>query len=181
MTGPAINLRTTSSQDIDAVRSLYLAAFPASERKLVAELAIDLLSTGTGAQALSLVAETGDTLAGHIAFSPVTIDNNPTLPATILAPLAVAPDHQKQGVGSRLVRTGIEQLRTSGTRLLFVYGDPAWYGRFGFDAATATPFHAPCPLEYPFGWQAMFLDGTAGDSQPGDLTCVDALQKPELW
>jgi putative acetyltransferase len=71
-------------------------------------------------------------------------------------------------------------VRDSGISLFFVYGDPAYYGRFGFTAEAAGAFAAPYPLKYPYGWQAVNADGALAQ-QGGELGCVQALSRPELW
>ena len=65
------------------------------------------------------------------------------MPAVGLAPLAVAADIRRHGVGGALVRRGLALLAERGEQLVFVLGDPAYYHRFGFDAAAAAPFMSP--------------------------------------
>lgn len=77
---------------------------------MVSQLAVDLLSESTVPPTISFVAETDHSVAGHVAFSPVRIAKREDCLAYILGPLAVQPDHQKQGVGSMLVEYGIQQL-----------------------------------------------------------------------
>ncbi|MBM2577314.1 GNAT family N-acetyltransferase [Jannaschia sp. Os4] len=95
----------------------------------------------------------------------------------ILSPVAVAPDRQRSGLGTRLIEAGIARLRGAGADLLAVYGDPAYYGRFGFDAAHAPP--APHPLGMPFGWQGLPL--VPGAALAGPVRPVPALDDPALW
>lgn len=83
------------------------------------------------AMTLSLVAQIGDTVVGHIAFSPVEISDN--TPGWFgLGPIAVSPEHQRKGIGSELVRAGLDRLKKLGARGCVLAGDPAFYGRFGF-------------------------------------------------
>jgi putative acetyltransferase len=87
-----------------------------------------------GALTLSLVAiEDGDEVVGHVAFSPVKIDGKDQ-GWFGMGPVAVWPERQRGGVGSELVRAGLERLRKSGAQGIVVLGDPAYYGRFGFRA-----------------------------------------------
>lgn len=71
----------------------------------------------------------------------------------------------------------------SGKRVdvLFVYGDPKYYGRFGFSANAATRFIPPCELKYPFGWLACMLREGNPDDQAVRLSCVRSLYNPALW
>lgn len=86
---------------------------------------------------LSLVAE--DTaVVGHILFTPVVVDSRDRQLAGMgLAPMAVLPDRQRQGVGSRLVRRGLDILRARGCPFVVVVGHPEYYPRFGFEPASA--------------------------------------------
>lgn len=83
---------------------------------------------------LSLVAVVGDAIAGHICFSPVTLENVNPEDLTILGlgPVAVRPDYQRQGLGSKLVCQGVEHCRQLGSAAVVVLGDPQFYARFGF-------------------------------------------------
>ena len=79
--------------------------------------------------------------------------------AVSLAPMAVLPDHQRQGIGSKLVLGGLEACREQGHKIVVVLGHPDFYPRFGFSAELARP------LENPFGdgeaWMALeFVPGT---------------------
>jgi len=158
-----------------------LCAFPEGERETVSKLAIDLLVENTASQTISLVAETDHTVIGHVAFSPVKFDNNDNLQGYILAPLAVMPDYQKQRIGSNLIESGIQTLLTMGVNILFVYGDPKYYGKFGFNAKSAENFIPRYKLQYPFGWQAIIFNEFSIEGAPCCIDCVDSLDDPKLW
>jgi putative acetyltransferase len=145
------------------------------------KLAIDLLYENTTPQTISLVAETDDTVVGHVAFSPVDIENNENCQAYILAPLAVQPDYQKRRIGSTLIEYGMQQLSAIGVNIIFVYGDPKYYGRFGFNADDARNYTTPYNLQYPFGWQAVVLNECAVEKSPVAIHCVTSLGDPKLW
>mgnify|MGYP001817828606 CR=1 FL=1 len=164
-----------------AVRDVLLAAFPGGEGESVAKLAIELLKDESTPPTLSLVAETESAVVGYVAFSPVSFGPDERAQGYILAPLGVAPGHQKHRIGSRLVESGKQQLTKMGAAILFVYGDPGYYGRFGFTAEAAAPYIPPYPLQYPFGWQAVVLNDGSARSSPARIACVPALCDPELW
>ena len=85
---------------------------------------------------LSLVALDEGEVIGHVLFSPVTIRGEQgELRAEGMGPVSVLPGRQNQGVGSRLVRAGLEELRQSGVQAVVVLGDPRYYSRFGFEPA----------------------------------------------
>jgi putative acetyltransferase len=86
---------------------------------------------------LSLVAVEGDRIVGHILFSPVSIETaEKTVSAIGLAPMAVLPEFQRQGIGSLLVRSGLAECREAGHLVVVVLGHPEYYPRFGFVPAT---------------------------------------------
>ncbi|MBN2332161.1 MAG: N-acetyltransferase [Deltaproteobacteria bacterium] len=176
-----MNIRIATNQDRDDIRTVYSSAFPKGESEIVAKLAIDLLSENTTPQTISLIAETDNSVVGHVAFSPVGIDNNENCQAYILAPLAVHPDYQKRHIGSTLIEYGMQQLSGMGVNVVFVYGDPKYYGRFGFNADTARNYTAPYNLQYPFGWQAVVLNECNLEKAPVTISCSTSLCDPTLW
>ena len=176
-----MNIRIATTHDGDAIRLLYLSAFTEAENEVVATLAVELLDENSALPILSLVAEMEGAVVGHVAFSPLKIENQAAIQAYILAPLAVRPDVQKQRIGTALVEYGMQKLSAMGVDLIFVYGAPEYYGRFGFSAEAAQGFSAPYPLQYPFGWQAIAIGDRAVDKRPHAMQCVQALCKPSLW
>ena len=108
------------------------------------------------------------------------VENNESCKASILAPLAVHPEHQQKKVGLRLIEFGLEKLKEAEGNIVFVYGDPEFYGKFGFDADTANDFPAPFDLEYPFGWQALILKDWSDKTTPAVTSCVSTLSDPDL-
>ena len=173
-----MNIRVATEADQKGIREIYLTAFDASENETVAALAIELCSTP---EALNLVAEREGILVGHVAFSPVWLDGEPI--GYVLAPLAVSPSNQRHGIGRQLVETGLQQLKEAGASLVFVYGDPAYYHRFGFKLAGPVQWQPPHPLSYPEGWQVLRLNEADGmvATGAGALSCVEALRRPEMW
>ena len=95
---------------------------------------------------LSLVACSADVIIGHILFTRITIDSpNRSAPALALAPMAVLPAHRRQGIGSMLVREGLEQCRRLGHGIVVVLGHAEYYPRFGFVPARPRRILAPFP------------------------------------
>jgi putative acetyltransferase len=84
---------------------------------------------------ISLVATDQGEVVGHISFSPVTIGDDSSLDSMGLAPMAVAPEWQRRGIGSQLVRAGLDTCGRHGTGVVVVLGHPEYYPRFGFVAA----------------------------------------------
>ncbi len=176
-----MKIRPATIVDCEVVRDVHLCSFPAAESTRIAEVAVDLLCRPTQPETISLVAENAGAVVAHIAFSPVEIAGNPGCLAYILAPLAVRPDRQGEGIGFRLVEHGLRRLSTRRVNLVLVYGDPNYYARFGFRADTALPCHPPYTLQYPFGWQALALTPYDLGEKAVAISCVEALCDPELW
>lgn len=86
---------------------------------------------------ISLVAVVDEQVAGHIFFSPVSIESEAgAFTATGLAPMAVLPEYQNQGIGTRLVREGLKECQRLGEHIVVVLGHPKYYPRFGFAPAS---------------------------------------------
>jgi len=173
-------IRNSKSNDESDILNIHLSAFGETEGKEVAELASNLLHESTEYSILSFVSEDNGSLIGHVIFSEVRFLNC-ALNAYILALLAVIPNYQKRKVGSSLIEHGINILSSKGVEIVFVYGDPAYYSRFGFSTDHSKLFVPPYKLQYSFGWQIKQLKGCILPSAPISLLCVQSLMKPELW
>ena len=176
-----IRIRVATNQDRDEIRDLYLQAFPDGEGQLIAKLAGDLLSEESDPVTVTLVAEMAGEVVGHVAFSPVFAAAGRKCLGHILAPLAVSPKYHNKGIGSRLVESGMARLSETGVNLFLVYGDPKYYGRFGFGPQAASSFGPPYELKYPFGWLAIRRSQGASNEQAVQLSCVESLRNPALW
>ena len=124
----AVTVRQEVSVDAADIRLVNRLAF-------AGDAEADLVDTlrQRGKVLLSLLAECGSRVIGHILFSRVTLDPAPPgLSAVGLAPLSVLPEFQNQGVGSLLVRKGLAHCRDAGHQVVVVLGHPAYYPRFGF-------------------------------------------------
>lgn len=175
-----MKIRKADKSDAEAIKAIYHQAFDASEADSVADLAVNLLAEAGQVETLSLVVLEGESLIGHVAYSPVFLDGEENHIGYILAPLAIAPNHQRQKLGSSLVQFGIDAIAASGDFVVLVYGDPAYYSRFGFETALAEAFAAPFPLTYPHGWQALKINEFKVQGKV-TLKCVEPLNSPELW
>ncbi len=164
----------TRPADHAALITIYDQAFPDEP---LHELVAALLAEPSGV--LSLFAYVEDQLAGHAVFTRCTIGDAPT-PLSLLGPLAIRPEWQRQGIGSRLIRDGIARLRHEGHVAVLVLGDPDYYGRFGFTAQRAiAPPHA-VPKTWRSAWQVLPLDPAAA-ALAGPLKVLPAWDDPALW
>jgi putative acetyltransferase len=157
-------IRSETTADQEAIRHVNRLAFgQEDEARLVDAL------RGRGYVRVSLVAEKTSQLVGHILFSDLPIiTEGGTVPALALAPMAVLPGLQNQGIGSALVHKGLEACRQQGHRIVVVVGHTHFYPRFGFSPKLAAH------LESPFSGSDSFmalelvpgaLDGVVGRAQ----------------
>jgi putative acetyltransferase len=126
-----MRIRQERRDDYPLVRAVNRAAFETSAE---ADL-VDVLRVRAH-PVVSLVAEENATIVGHIFFSPVTLGVEPALTLAGLAPMAVAPACQRRGIGSALVKTGLDACRQVGFRAVVVLGHAGFYPRFGFAPAS---------------------------------------------
>lgn len=166
--------------DAESIRNVYLKAFDNSEARMVSDLAVNLLCENHPVKIISLVAIENDEVVGHIAFSPVFCQSTNEHFAYILAPLAVSPKFQKNKIGSSLVKYGLDAISSTGSFIVFVYGDPEYYSRFGFKTDLAKNIWPPHALQFPEGWHALKLNA-AVFPEGGTIICVDSLNDPDLW
>jgi putative acetyltransferase len=176
-----MHIRIATSLDQENIYRVHWSAFAEDEREIVSKLAVNLFSEETTPQTISFVAETENAIVGHVAFSPVIIGSNKNFQGYILAPLGVKPDYQKRRIGSKLIERGMQQLSRMGVDILFVYGDPKYYSRFGFSVDAAKCYIPPHRLEYPFGWQSIALSECNIIKSSIKIACVTSLCDPTLW
>ncbi|MGV6826646.1 MAG: GNAT family N-acetyltransferase [bacterium] len=184
MKNQEMKIRAARDDELDMIAAIHLAAFDDSEREDIARLVIKMAADPTAQPAYSLVAVHEGKLAGHILFSRVQLQGaDRKLKAQILAPLAVLPEYQGQGIGSLLINTGLELLRSAQVELVFVLGDPRYYARFGFEPAEKRGLHAPhpIPVEYADAWMVQSLQGRLSERCLGTVVCADTLQQPQYW
>ena len=123
-----ITVRPERPEDAVAIRRTNELAFGRpNEARLV-----DMLRA-SARPCISLVAVAGEQVVGHILFTAVTIQSeSPAWTAFGLAPMAVLPQYQRQGIGSRLVRFGLDACVRQGHAVVVILGHPTYYPRFGF-------------------------------------------------
>jgi putative acetyltransferase len=154
-----LNIRAETAADLDAIRHVHRLAFGQEDEARLA----NALRDGRYLR-VSLVAGQAGQVVGHILFSDLPIITDAGIvPALALAPLAVLPGFQKQGIGSALVRSGLEVCRRQGHRIVVVLGHPHFYPRFGFSSKLAAQ------LESPYAGRESFM---AAELVPGALDGV---------
>ena len=176
-----MNIRFAQETDLESILKVIETAFSDEDNKVIMNLVQGLHQETTSPSIKSLVVEDENQILGYVSYSPIFLKSDSSISGYILAPLAVSPEHQKQGIGSNLIKSGIDILTKDGAGVLLVYGDPNYYGRFGFNEEIGRIFIPPYSLDYPFGWTGMMLSGTAIPEQTIQFECVSSLSNPDLW
>lgn len=150
-------IRNETNSDIDAISDITIAAFKTLAISQQTEHFIIKALRKANALTLSLVAEIDGKVAGHVAFSPITISDG-TQNWYGIGPLSVLPELHRQGIGKALMREGLSLLKAKGAEGCALVGDPDYYKRFGFknipglihegipqEVFLALPFHEKIP------------------------------------
>jgi putative acetyltransferase len=183
MTNKNMHIRETNNDDFKDIMLVEERAFG---MKKEAELTAELLNDETAAPVLSLLAFDGERAVGHIIFTRVYMEKlNPNQALLhILAPLAVIPEYQKQGIGGMLIREGVRRLKEMGSEMVFVLGHIGYYDRFDFiPDAKALGYEAPYPIpeEFKDAWMVQPLKSEDFHISAGKVVCSNALNKEEHW
>ena len=137
--GPVEVVRPETAPDLPSIREATRLAFGGDEEARL----VDALRDDDYVRA-SFVAELDARVVGHILFSELAIvTEGGIVEALALAPMAVAPSHQRRGIGSMLIREGLRSCTVSGHRIVVVLGHPEFYPRFGFSAKLAERLESP--------------------------------------
>jgi putative acetyltransferase len=141
-----IEFREEQEQDYEAIGALIVEVFHETygTGKEEARLVDELRKMDGFEPSLSIVAVDGDEIVGHVMFSKVEIvTTDRHIPALALAPLGVKKTYRGQGIGAQLTRLGLDKGRELAYAAVFVQGDPAYYGRFGFVPASSRGLTIP--------------------------------------
>lgn len=175
-----ITIKTAAEADLPAIWEIHQKAFGYDKE---ADLTAALLADPTGQPMLSLLAWRHNEALGHILFTRARLESVADAPLThILAPLAVKPEYQRQGIGGMLIEEGLDRLRAMGSQTVFVLGHKKYYPKYGFKPHA---MHAGYPAPYPIPeinseyW--MYQQLTAQDAPRGRVICAAALNAPEHW
>lgn len=164
----------------DLFRQVFTASEGADEGKAIGALVTDLLSTTPDDDLFAAIAHDSAEPLGCILFSRLRFDQDPRQ-VFLMSPVAVRTDRQKSGIGQRLIRFGLDELRRHSVDFAVTYGDPDYYCKTGFHPITEGFAPAPLPLSHPHGWLGQSLK--EGETAPfkGPSRCVSAFNRPELW
>lgn len=168
----------------EAIADLFASTFTASEGAdegaLIGILARRLVAKTPDEDLRVVTAWEDGTLLGAIFFTRLIYKGDPRT-VFMMAPVAVATEHQGKGVGQRLIAHGLDALRQEGVDIAVTYGDPAFYGRIGFEPVSEADLPAPQPFNQPQGWLAQSLTKEPLTRFSGPAHCVTAFDDPALW
>jgi putative acetyltransferase len=166
-----------------ALASLFRSTFGASEGEaeglLIGDLADQLGAAIDDLDVMAFGATQGEALIGAIFFTRLRFADDARV--YMLAPVAVATAHQGAGVGQALIRFGLEVLAGQGATVAITYGDPAYYGRFGFAPLSEGVIRSPVALSMPHGWLGQSLNGQPIQPRRERPQCVEPFRNPALW
>lgn len=167
-------VRESRADDLSAIEALYPAAFPDED---LLPLVRELLAEPSGVT--SLVANNGGAVIGHCVITACGTESS-AVKVALLGPLAVLPARQARGIGGALVRDGLRRMSEQKVARVFVLGDPAYYGRFGFHADQSITPPYPLPEEWRTAWQSISV--SQEDARPeGRMTVPRPWRQPALW
>lgn len=178
-----IKIINTNDKHFKDIMTVETRAFGSDKE---AELTAALLNDVTGEPTLSLLAMHNEKAVGHILFTRCYVDKMTTNQALfhILAPLAIIPEYQKQGLGGLLIQEGHRQLKEMGSKMVFVLGHINYYPRHGYvnDASQFgyIPTY-PIPEKVKDAWMCQSLVENKYPVKKGRILCCEELNRPEHW
>lgn len=175
-------IRKTTIADFDAIMEVEKQAFGYDkEARLVAQL----LADQTAEPIISLLAFDGEEAIGHILFTRAYFSGREKSPMMhILAPLAVKPAYQRQGIGGMLIKEGLRLLQLMGSELVFVLGHKEYYPKYGFTPYAAhLGYFPPHPMseENEVYWMVQPIGKVGYGIGKSTVRCCDELNRPEHW
>jgi putative acetyltransferase len=179
-----LEIRKSTETDRVEIENIHTKAFGEEKGPEIAELVNGLFDDKTAVPMLSLVAVEKGLLIGHILYTKAVLTGtDKPVSIQLLAPLAVLPDAQTKGVGGKLIKAGLSQLKDAGVALVFVLGHPDYYPCSGFTPAGVLGFEAPYPIpeEHAGAWMVQALkEGVIGRVK-GKVRCSEVLDQPQHW
>ncbi|MGB3641062.1 MAG: N-acetyltransferase [Rivularia sp. (in: cyanobacteria)] len=138
-----MNIRPETQADYLAIAQIHKLAFARQEE---ADLVEKIRNSQYYIPQLTLVAEVNNFVVAHVMFSYIHLVGKETFQVIGLAPIAVEPDFQNQGIGSALINAGLNKANVLGETLIIVLGHPQFYSRFGFKPSVDFDIESPFPV-----------------------------------
>lgn len=150
-----------------------------SEGALIEKLVLDIIQTTAEKDIYGFVANEDEQLIGSIFFTRLTFEK--PIEAFILSPVAVHPEHQGKGIGQKLIKYGLQHLKSAGVELAFTYGDPNYYSKVGYQQISEDVIQAPVKMSMPHGWLCQSLVEKEIPQIEERPRCVAAFNDPTYW
>ncbi|NIB40934.1 N-acetyltransferase [Pseudomaricurvus alkylphenolicus] len=178
-----MKLEQFRKSDTEEVIKLFTDVFAdsegESEGQIIGNLVSELIATTEPEDLIGFIAIDDDRIVASIFFSRLNVPKGQL--AFILSPVAVCTSLQGTGIGQKIIKFGLDHLKSLQVNLAFTYGDPNYYSKVGFCHINETAVEAPQPLSQPQGWLAQSLNGDPIPSMEGKTICVAALDDPKYW
>lgn len=175
-------MRIEECKNAEIIKAIQFNAFGYSEGPEISQLIDELFSDDSAKPILSLISIIDGDGAGSVVFSRINVESGgEAVKASILAPLGVSKKYQKQGVGLGLVEHGLKSLNTEQVKIVFVYGDPKYYERFGFLPVSEKQLFPPIGMKYPQAWQYINLCDALNVKALTSVTLNKTFQNEKLW
>jgi len=178
-----MKLSEYNSSDIEEINKLFIKTFSDSEGEseglVIGELVNNYMTRTNAKDFHCFVATEKNKIIGGVFFTKLIFENG--IKAYILSPMATLTEYQGKGTGQKLINFGLEALKENGVEIVVTYGDPNFYIKVGFKQITEDVIKAPLKLTYPEGWLGQSLVSDKIEAIFDKPSCVEALNKPELW
>ena len=178
-----MQLSTSKASNANEIEQLFIKTFSDSEGQaegeIIGRLVKDFMDNTEPNDIYCFIATENEQIIATIFFTKMTFETG--INAFILSPVATHTNHQKKGVGKKLIKFGLDILKKNGVTLAITYGDPSFYSKVGFSVISEQIVPAPLKLKYPEGWMAQSLIDDKIEPLAGKSYCVKELNKPELW
>ncbi|AFZ24011.1 putative acetyltransferase [Cylindrospermum stagnale PCC 7417] len=142
-----MNIRCETLPDYPSIAEVNILGFGQENEAKLVEV---IRNSDRYIPELSLIAEVGGNVVGHILFSYIDLVGEETLQVLGLAPMAVRPQFQRHGIGSALVQAGLETADARGEAIVIVLGHSQFYNRFGFEPSVNYEIESPFPVPEDF-------------------------------
>lgn len=178
-----MNFKYLSKLDKIKIEKLFTSAFTSSEGeqegRLIGQLSAKLSEDINDQDIFCFGVFIKEDLVGSIFFTQLYFDTK--IKVYMLAPVAVSPQHQQKGIGSSLIKFGINELKNKAVDIIITYGDPAFYSKVGFQKITEDIIKAPLKLSMPKGWLGQSLREKSILDIKDRPSCVKAFDNPAYW
>jgi putative acetyltransferase len=175
-------IRPPSAEETEAVFEVHRLAFGEDDE---ADLVAQLLEDPTAQPVISASAFKDEVMVGHVLLTNAVLEGieHLTPRIMILAPLAVTPDAQGEGVGQAILGPALMLASGRQVELVFVLGHPEYYSKFNFLPATPLGFEAPYPIpeEHADAWMVLEIGEGALGRLSGTVRPAEVLDRPEYW